>query len=171
MKTNAYQNFIKLVFSLIWNFTDIKCHWYQKSLVTDISLYLHCKLWVTSDVSIYLTSLNVSHFRNSNTYYSVIYERKHKVCVFIFLRNNVVPKLFVFSKYLIFAFSPPALRIGNVRVLYKIKRKFAFFRWIPNIFHLVSWKHKYFHSCCALVKIRIFSTHSMKYIWYSPQKS
>ena len=39
MKTNVYQNLIKLVFSLIWNFTDIKSHWYQKSLVTDISLY------------------------------------------------------------------------------------------------------------------------------------
>ena len=44
------------------NLTDIKSHWYQKSLVTDISLYLHCRFWNTSDVSIYLTSLNVSHF-------------------------------------------------------------------------------------------------------------
>ena len=60
------QNLIKLVFSLIWYFTDIKCHWHQKSLVTDISLYLHCRFWITSDVSIYLTSFNVSHFRNSN---------------------------------------------------------------------------------------------------------
>ena len=85
VKTNVYQNLIKLVFSLIWNFTDIKSHWYQKSLVTDISLYRHCRFWITSDVSIYLTSLNVSHFRNSNAYKSVIYERKHKVWVFIFL--------------------------------------------------------------------------------------
>ena len=34
---------------------------------------------------IHLTSLNVPHFRNSNAYNSIIYERKHKVCVFIFL--------------------------------------------------------------------------------------
>ena len=32
-------------------------------------------------------------------------------------------------------------------------------------------KHRNFHSCCALMKILMFSTHSMKYIWYSPQKS
>ena len=28
-----------------------------------------------------------------------------------------------------------------------------------------------FHSCCALVKIQMFLTHSMKYTCYSPQKS
>ena len=28
-----------------------------------------------------------------------------------------------------------------------------------------------FRLCCALVKIMLFSTHSMKYIRYSPQKS
>ena len=67
------------------------------SLVIDISRYFHCRVWITSDVSIHLTSLNVPHFRNSNAYNSVIYERKHKVWVFIFL-VNVVPKLFVFSK-------------------------------------------------------------------------
>ena len=54
-----------------------------------ISKYLHCNdvrfFWITSDVSIYLTSLNVSHFTNANAYNSVIYERKHKVRVFIFL--------------------------------------------------------------------------------------
>ena len=55
------------------------------SLVIDISLYFHCRVWITSDVSIHLTSLNVPHFRNSNAYNSVIYERKHKVWVFIFL--------------------------------------------------------------------------------------
>ena len=53
-------------------------------IMTDISLYRHCRFWITSDVSIFLTSL-VSHFRNSNAYNSVIYERKHKVWVFIFL--------------------------------------------------------------------------------------
>ena len=36
------------------------------SLVTDISRYFHCRVWITSDVSIHLTSLNVPHFRNSN---------------------------------------------------------------------------------------------------------
>ena len=35
----------------------------------------------------------------------------------------------------------------------------------------MTWKHLNFHSCYALVKILMFSTHSMKYIWYSPQKS
>ena len=49
------------------------------SLVIDISRYVHCRVWITSDVSILLTSLNVPHFRNSNAYNSVIYERKHKV--------------------------------------------------------------------------------------------
>ena len=73
VKTSVYQNLIKLVFSLIWNFTDIKSHWIQKLLVTGISLYLHCRVWITSDVSIYLTSLNVFHFRNSIAYNSVNY--------------------------------------------------------------------------------------------------
>ena len=35
----------------------------------------------------------------------------------------------------------------------------------------MSWKHRNFHSCCALMKILMFSTHSMRYFWYSPQKS
>ena len=59
------------------------------SLVIDISRYFHCRVWITSDVSIHLTSLNVPHFRNSNAYNSVIYERKHKVWVFIFLVKTV----------------------------------------------------------------------------------
>ena len=33
------------------------------------------------------------------------------------------------------------------------------------------WKHQNFHECCALVKILMFPTHSMLYIWYSHQKS
>ena len=49
------------------------------SLVIDISRYFHCRVWITSDVSIHLTSLNVPHFRNSNAYNSVINERKHSV--------------------------------------------------------------------------------------------
>ena len=32
------------------------------SLVIDISRYFHCRVWITSDVSIHLTSLNVPHF-------------------------------------------------------------------------------------------------------------
>ena len=55
------------------------------SLVIDISRYFHCRVWITPDVSIHLTSLNVPHFRNSNAYNSIIYERKHIVWVFIFL--------------------------------------------------------------------------------------
>ena len=35
---------------------------------------------------------------------------------------------------------------------------------------LVSWKHRNFHSCCALMKILIFSTHSMKYIFVFTSK-
>ena len=38
------------------------------SLVIDISRYFHCRVWITSDVSIHLTSLNVPHFRNSDAY-------------------------------------------------------------------------------------------------------
>ena len=72
------------------------------SLVIDISRYFHCRVWITSDVSIHLTSLNVPHFRNSNAYNSVIYEQKHKVWVFIFLVRILVPKLFAFSKIFCF---------------------------------------------------------------------
>ena len=45
---------------------------------------------------------------------------------------------------------------------YKIKRKFTFFSKYK--IHFISWR-------CALMKILMFSTHSLKYIWYSPQKS
>ena len=31
------------------------------SLVIDISRYFHCRVWITCDVSIHLTSLNVPH--------------------------------------------------------------------------------------------------------------
>ena len=34
----------------------------------------------------------------------------------------------------------------------------------------MGWNQQNFHSCCALVKILMFSTHSMKYVWYSPKK-
>ena len=44
-----------------------------------------------------------------------------------------------------------------------------FFHW--EIFHLMCWKYQKIHSCYALVNLLIFSSHSMKYIWYSPQKS
>ena len=83
------------------------------SLVIDISQYFHCRVWITSDVSIHLTSLNVSHFRNSNAYNSVINERKHKVWVFIFLVRTLgtmwYQNYLCFQKFLVFAFSPPAL--------------------------------------------------------------
>ena len=87
------------------------------SLVIDISRYFHCRVWITSDVSIHLTSLNVPHFRNSNAYNSVIiyviYERKHKVCVFIFLVRMLgtmwYQNYLCFKKSLVFAFSRPAL--------------------------------------------------------------
>ena len=81
------------------------------SLVIDISRYFHCRVWITSDVSIHLTSLNVPHFRNSNAYNSVIYERKHKVWVFIFLVRTLggTKIILCFQNFLVFAFSPPAL--------------------------------------------------------------
>ena len=79
------------------------------SLVIDISRYFHR----TSDVSIHLTSLNVPHFRNSNAYNSVIYERKHKVWKFIFLVRTLGTMWYQnylgFQSFLVFAFSPPAL--------------------------------------------------------------
>ena len=59
------------------------------SLVIDISRYFHCRVLITSDVSIHLTPLNVPHFRNSNAYNSIIYERKHIVRVFIFLVSTL----------------------------------------------------------------------------------
>ena len=84
------------------------------SLVIDISRYFHCRVWITSDVSIHLTLLNVPHFRNSNAYNSVIYKRKHKVCVFIFLVRTLgtmrYQNYLCFQKFfLVFAFLPPAL--------------------------------------------------------------
>ena len=39
------------------------------------------------------------------------------------------------------------------------------------MFHLMCLKYQQFYSCYALVKLLILSTHSMKYICYSPQKS
>ena len=78
------------------------------SLVIDISRYFHCRVWITSDVSIHLTSLNyVPLFRNSNAYNSVIYERKDKVWVFIFL-VRMLGTMWCFQNVLVFAFSPPA---------------------------------------------------------------
>ena len=76
------------------------------SLVIDISRFFHCRVWITSDVSIHLTSLNVPHFRNSNAYNSVIYERKHKVRT---LGTMWYQNYLCFQKFLVFAFSPPAL--------------------------------------------------------------
>ena len=58
---------------------------FTAELILIFSLVIGISRWITSDVSIHLTSLNVPHFRNSNAYNSVIYEQKHKVWVFIFL--------------------------------------------------------------------------------------
>ena len=73
-----------------------------------------------------------------------------------------------------FAFSAPPFSVTEPLHVaykkYKIKRKITFLANTKH-YHLVSWKHQNFHSCCAIVKILMFSTHSMKYIWYSPQKS
>ena len=52
----------------------------------------------------------------------------------------------------------------NLLKKYKIKSNFTFVRWIPNIFHLVGLKHRNFHSCWALMKILMFSTHSMEFV-------
>ena len=71
------------------------------SLVIDISRYFHCRVWITSDVSIHLTSLNVPNFRNSNAYFRYSRTKTQSVGIYFLIqnvRNNVVPKLFVFSK-------------------------------------------------------------------------
>ena len=52
----------------------------------------------------------------------------------------------------------------------KQKENWLFLQWLPNIFHLMYWKHKSFVFCCAPVKTLTFSIHLMKYIYYSPQK-
>ena len=54
------------------------------SLVIDISRYFHCRVWITSDVSIHLTSLNVPHFRNSNAYNSPLFTNENIMCVYSF---------------------------------------------------------------------------------------
>ena len=99
------------------------------SLVIDISRYFHCRVWITSDVSIHLTSLNVPLFRNSNAYNSVIYERKHKVWVFIFLVRTLgtmwYQNYLCFQKFLFFSFSPPAL--NRKMPVYCINKKKIYF--------------------------------------------
>ena len=52
---------------------------------------------------------------------------------------------------------------------YKIKRKLTLFRLMPKLLHLMYWKYYQFHSCYTVVKMLIFPTHSMIYIWYSPK--
>ena len=105
------------------------------SLVIDVSRYFHCRVWITSDVSIHLTSLNVPHFRNSSAYNFVIYERKHKVWVFIFLVRTLgtmwYQNYMCFQFFFFFFFFAHFHRLlcekENARVLYKIKRKFTFY--------------------------------------------
>ena len=76
-------------------------------------------------------SLNVSHFRNSNAYNSVIYEQKHKVWVFIFLvrtkEQSGTKIICVFKNFWFLHFHRLLCELENAHVLYKIKRKFAFF--------------------------------------------
>ena len=81
------------------------------SLVIDISRYFHCRVWITSDVSIHLTSLNVPHFRYSNAFNSVIYERKQSVGIFLVRTLGTLwcQNYLCFQIFLVFAFSPPAL--------------------------------------------------------------
>ena len=86
---------------------------FTAELILIFSLVIDIRVWITSDVSIHLTSLNVPHFRNSNAYNSVIYERKHKEWVFIFLVRTLETMWYqnylCFQKCFVFAFSPPAL--------------------------------------------------------------
>ena len=42
---------------------------------------------------------------------------------------------------------------------------------MPKIFHLKCWTYQKFYSYCALVNLLIFSSQSIKYVWYSPQNS
>ena len=72
----------------------------------------------------------MSHFRNLNAYNSVIYERKHKVWVFIFLERKEqcgTKIICVFKNFWFLHFHRLPCELENARVLYKIKRKFAFF--------------------------------------------
>ena len=67
----------------------------------------------------------------------------------------MVPNFFcVFKTFWFLRFHRLPCDLENARVLYKIKRKFAFFFGEYQIYF-----------------IPMFSTHSMKYFWHSPQKS
>ena len=65
------------------------------SLVIDISRYFHCRVWITSDVSIHLTSLNVPHFRNSNAY--------NTVCIRAYAEQTVTERTDVYRSTRFFA--------------------------------------------------------------------
>ena len=83
------------------------------------------------------------------------------IFIFIYLFLNY---LFIYLLFLHFHRLP--LQWENAYVLYKIKRKFTFIS--VNSKYIKSRKVK--TSKFSLMKILMFSTHSMKYIWYSPQK-
>ena len=87
------------------------------SLVIDISRYFHCRVWITSDVSIDLTSLKLmcltSEIQMPITPLFTNENIKCKVLVFIFLVRTLgtlwYQNYLCFQKFLVFAFSPPAL--------------------------------------------------------------
>ena len=93
-----------------------------------ISKYLHCRFLITSDVSIYLTSLNVSHFRTSNAYNSVVYENIKCGYSFSWLERKeqcgTTKIICVFTFFFFFHFHGLPCELENARVLYKIKRFF-----------------------------------------------
>ena len=56
------------------------------SLVIDISRYFHCRVWITSDVSIHLTSLNFMCLTSEiQMPITPLFTNENKVWVFIFL--------------------------------------------------------------------------------------
>ena len=101
--------------------------------MTDISLYLHCRFWITSDVSIYLTSLNVSHFRNSNaqTPITLLFINENVKCGYSFSKSERkkqcgIKIICVFKNVCFLHFHRLPCELENACVLYKIKKN-AFF--------------------------------------------
>ena len=86
----------------------------------------------------------------------------------------IVPKLFGFAKIFVFAFSAPPSQVGETLHVaynkYKIKRILIF--WLNTIYiSSQELKMSKLSLVLCIVKIPMFSTHSMKYIWYSAKKS
>ena len=78
-------------------------------------------------------------------------------------------------KKFVFAFSAPPFSVDETLHVaykkYKIKRKLTFFSVNTKYISSRELETSKFHLCYACLKIQMFSTHLMKYIWYSPQKS